>query len=296
MRQHQTILVTGANGFIGLATAAALRRRKYEVREFVGDVRDLQDWERQLSRGVVVMHLAGVRTETDLDFAVNTVGMQNLFMAAAKTGRLPGKVVLGSSQAVYMGCRPPYMEHMRPKPTTIYGESKLAAERVAIGEGKRLHIPVVVLRYSTVLGPGVRKESSMSGPLVAWVQASLSGKPIRVHQDGRQTRDYIHIVDVVTANLLAVERLPAGVYNVGGARPIRLAVLAEWVRRATGGRLTIEITGGKASAVDPRAMVSDTTKLRSFGWKPGRSAKHAVVEYVRGRELIADSRETIDKQ
>jgi nucleoside-diphosphate-sugar epimerase len=287
MKQTKTILVTGASGFIGSAMAAALRREGYEVREFAGDVRSPEDWEKQIVEGVVVLQLAGVRSETDIDFAVNAVGTQNLFRAAAKTGRLPAKVVFGSSQAVYMGCRPPFSELDRPKPTTVYGKSKLAAERAAIEAGKHLTIPVVVLRYSTVLGPGIRKESGMSGPLVAWVQAGLSGKPIRVHQDGKQTRDYIHINDAVAANLLAVERLPAGVYNVGGARPIRLAALAEWVRRATGGSSTIEIAGGKASAADPRAMVSDSTKLRSFGWKPERSAKQAVEEYVRGRQQMA---------
>ncbi len=66
------------------------------------------------------------------------------------------------------------------------------------------------MRYSTVLGPGIRKGSNMSGPLENWVKAGRGEKAIRVFQDGEQTRDYVHVDDVVSANLVAVKKLKKG--------------------------------------------------------------------------------------
>lgn len=283
MKKKTPILVTGAAGFVGLHTAKALVEEGYMVREFAGDVRSVADWKANLAGGEVVVHLTGVRTETKADITVNTRGTQNLFLASQATGRLAEKVVLASSQAVYMGCRSPFTERMALKPTTIYGKSKLEAEKLALVEGRRLGIPVVILRYSTVLGAGIRQGSSMSGPLAQWTRAGLSGEPIRVNQDGKQTRDYVHVDDVVVANLLAIARIPSGIFNVGGGKRVPLMTLAQWVKRATGERSTIEIVGGGASSSDPKEMFSNINKLRKLGWRPVRTAKAAVEEYVRER-------------
>ncbi|OGY18997.1 MAG: hypothetical protein A2786_00985 [Candidatus Chisholmbacteria bacterium RIFCSPHIGHO2_01_FULL_52_32] len=282
MKKNISVLLTGAHGFIGLHTEEALRTGGYSVRDFAGDVRSRSDWEANISGGEVVVHLAGIRTETEADFAVNTQGTENLFVTAVKTGRLPAKVVLGSSQAVYLGLQPPFSEDQTPSPTTIYGKSKFFAERAAREVGKRMGIPVVILRCSTVLGAGIREESGMSGPLAQWVRAGFAGKPIRVNRDGMQRRDYVHVDDVAAANVLAAERLPEGIFNVGGQRRVRLLTLAGWVKQATGGRSVIKIAGGKASAADPREMLSDINKLCGYGWKPRRTAKEAVAEYVMG--------------
>ena len=203
-----------------------------------------------------------------------------MFIAAQRSNKLPKKVILASSQAVYLGCKKPFKEDMKPKPTTTYGRSKLKAEKVAQEWSKKLGIPLVTLRYSTVLGPGVREKSGMSGPLTVWTRAGLVGKPIKVFQDGKQTRDYIHVDDVVAANLLAVKKLPEGIYNVGGGKEIELIDFANWVKNATGKKSKILIVGGKASPSDPRHLFSDTKKLRSYGWKPRKTVRQAVEEFV----------------
>lgn len=275
------ILLTGGSGFIGSHTHSKLLARGYKVFLFKGDIRKVGDWKKNLKEKIkIVVHLAAVRRETERDFDVNVRGTENLFIAAQGLNKLPKKVILASSQAVYMGCKIPFKESMKPVPTTTYGRSKLELEKMAQKWGKKLGIPLVILRYSTVLGPGVRKKSKMSGPLFRWTQAALAGESIKVFQDGQQSRDYVHVDDVASANILAVESLKGGIYNVGGNKEIRLIDFANWVADATRAKSKVLVVGGKASPSDPRHLFSDTQKLRRYGWKPKKTAKEAVSEFV----------------
>ena len=278
------VLITGGTGFIGRHTHSKILEKGHKAFLFKGDVRKVGDWEKNLEKEIdVVIHLAAVRTKTKKDFDVNVKGTENLFIAAQRSNKLPKKVILSSSQAVYMGCKKPFKEDMKPKPTITYGRSKLKTEKVAQKWSKKLGIPLIVLRYSTVLGPGVSEKSGMSGPLFAWTQAGLVGKTIKVFQDGKQTRDYVHIDDVVAANLLAAKKLPGGIYNVGGGRKIALLTLAKLVKNATDSESKIVITK-KFSKNDPRHLFSDIAKLKNFGWKPRKTVKEAVCEFVKGNK------------
>ncbi len=120
----------------------------------------------------------------------------------------------------------------------------------------------------------------MSGPLNVWIKALKMDKPIKVFQDGNQTRDYIHVEDVVSANILAIETLDTGIYNVGGGKRMRLIKLAELVRRGTNRKSKIVITGGKPSLSDPKDLFSEIDKLKRWGWKPRKKAKEAVYEFI----------------
>lgn len=275
------VLITGGSGFIGSKTGEKLKERGYQVRLFKGDIRRGRDWETNLRGEETVLHLAAVRTETKTDFEINTRGTENLFKAVNKNGKIPRKMILVSSQAVYLGCKPPFKETARPKPTTIYGKSKLKAERISQKWCKKLKIPLIVLRYSTVLGSGIRKKSRMSGPLYIWVEAGLKSKPIKVYQDGNQSRDYVHVDDVATANLLAIESLDEGIYNVGSSEEVKLIDLANWVKKATGNLSEVLIVGGQPSPSDPRHLFSDTKKIKQFGWSTKKTAKKAVYEFVK---------------
>lgn len=270
----EQILVTGASGLIGSHTIEKLQARAFE-----GDVRKPPDWKENLKVGQTIFLIAGVRTETSIDFTINADSISILFNTALRLNKIPKKLVLASSQAVYMGNQTPFRESQELLPTTIYGQSKLLGERTAEGWSKKLGIPLVILRYSTVLGPDVREKSKMSGPLIAWTKAARSGLPIQVFQDGNQTRDYIHVDDVVNANILAIN-LPDGIYNVGGGMPVMLIEVAHWIKEFSKSESEIAILGGEPSPSDPKQMFSDTSKIRSFGWQTKKTAKVAVEEFV----------------
>ncbi len=273
------ILVTGGSGFIGGKTIARLKEKGEDVKLFERDITKTSDWEKNLWGGEVVYLIAGIRTETVADFEVNANSVDKLFEVCEVTKRVPKKIILASSQAVYVGSKIPFKEIQKTNPKTIYGKSKLEGEKNAMKRCGQLEIPLVILRYSTVLGAGVREKSRMSGPLFAWTKAAIANEPIKVFQDGQQSRDPVHIDDVVDANIMAME-LPAGIYNVGGGEKIKLIDIAKWVKEAAQSGSQIEIMGGEASASDPQEMFSDTHKLKSFGWEPKRNVKQAVEEFV----------------
>ncbi len=273
------ILVTGARGFIGGRTVGDLAKTEKKTRAFIGDIRNISDWERNLGIGEIIFLIAGVRTETEVDFAINSLAIDKLFNAAVGSNKLPKKLIIASSQAVYMGNQIPFKETSKPLPTTVYGDSKLWGEKIAEDWCREFNLPLVILRYSTVLGGGVREKSKMSGPLFAWVKAALANEPIKVFQDGNQSRDYIHVDDVASANILAID-LPSGIYNVGGATPTKLLELANWIKEAVGSDSEIVIMGGEPSQTDPREMFSDIAKIRSHGWEPKKTAREAVTEFI----------------
>ncbi len=309
----KTILITGSAGFIGSKTAEALRKQGYNVRLFTGNVGNIADWKNSLANVDVVFHAAGIRTETEKDFDVNVKGTENLFKVVsegvtllrketppigykrslpAKQGETlqkPKRVILASSQAVYSGNTPPYVETMRVDPITLYGKSKYEAEKIAQEEGKRLGIDVVILRYAAVLGPGIREESNMSGSLARWVKAGIKGDPIVVYKDPNRVRNYIHIDDVVSANVLAVSTLPPGIYNVCGDEKIKLIDLAEMIKKITGGISEVSIASVPLAPGDSGDQTASNLKLKSFGWRPSHTIEEAVREYVGSVKLKARS-------
>lgn len=277
----KSILITGATGFIGSKTLKALQDLGFKTKVFIGDVRQVGDWVNNLEDGQIILHLASIRTETSADYEVNVKGTENLFEASSLSHKNPSKIILISSQAVYLGNNSPFKEDLGQKPTTIYGKSKLEEENKALTICRELSIPLVILRYSTVLGYGIRKKSNMSGPLFIWTDKALRGEPLEVLQNGEQTRDYVHVDDVVGANILAINTLKQGIYNVGGGKSIKLIDLANWVKDASGANSGIIIRNTKSTPSDPKELFSDISKLESYGWKPQKSAKEAVFEFVK---------------
>jgi nucleoside-diphosphate-sugar epimerase len=280
------ILLTGGAGFIGRHVARQLQQAGHKVILFKGDVTKETDWEQNLKNNVnSIIHVAGIRTETDRDFEVNLGSVEALYKVLRHETVLPNSLIYISSQAVYFGLAPPFREDMKLSPNSSYAKSKLDAELTLLKAGKELGIRTVVVRPSTVLGPGVRLGNKMSGPLAIWIQNALIGNPILVNQDGNQTRDYVHVDDVASAVIVALSDLKMnGIFNAGGGERIKLIDFAKWVKEASKSSSNIVIQGGEPNVTDPKSMFSDTSKLKKYGWKPKKSAKEAVWEAVRANE------------
>jgi len=285
---EERVIITGTTGFIGGRAALAFEEAGYRAVPFAGNVAEVEDWRRNLKGRIdLIVHLAGTRTESDRDYEINAGGVRSLAEALRKAAQKPAALIFASTQALYCGLTPPFTEEMPVSPPTKYAQSKLEAERAVSELGREHDMRAVILRLSTVLGEGVREKSRMSGPLALWTRDAVAGKPIQVFQDGRQTRDYIHVDDVAAAILLAAKSGEMkGIFNVGGERPIELLTLAGWVKRAAGSGSEIVIRGGDASTADPRALCSDTTKIRKFGWRPLKSPREAVRQYVARFERV----------
>jgi UDP-glucose 4-epimerase len=200
------------------------------------DLASLLDGARQ------VYHLAaqaGVRASWGRDFAVysdnNVLATQRLLEAAVEAG-VP-RFVFASSSSVY-GDAPalPLREDAACQPVSPYGVTKLAGEHLVQLYGRNHGLPSVSLRYFTVYGPRQRPDMAFH----RFLTAARDGAAVTVYGDGRQTRDFTYVDDIVTATRAAAETgRPGCVYNVGGGERVTLAEVLERISRVTGRALQV---------------------------------------------------------
>lgn len=223
------VLVTGGAGFIGHHLVQALLARGDEVVvldnfstglrarldpfleriELVeGDLRDPDAVERAVRGCEIVLHQGAIpsvaRSVLDpiTSNAVNVEGTIRLMLGAAAAG--VRRVVAAGSSSVY-GASPelPRRETQRPDPRSPYAASKLATEHYVHALGELKGIDTVVLRYFNVFGAGQDPESQYAAVVPRFITAALRAERPIVYGDGLQSRDFTHIENVVSANLLA---------------------------------------------------------------------------------------------
>jgi UDP-glucose 4-epimerase len=184
-----------------------------------------------------VFHLAaqaGVRSSWGRNFAIyvrqNIAATQRLLEAAKDVGG--PKIIHASSSSVY-GLTPdmPMTEKSPLFPLSPYGVTKLAAEDLCFLYFKNYGLPALALRFFTVYGPGQRPDMAFH----KFFKAIRDGREVTVYGDGRQTRDFTYVGDVVEATLAAFRAgTPGEVYNVGGGHRERLDRLFPLFEAITG--------------------------------------------------------------
>ncbi|MEW6263499.1 MAG: SDR family oxidoreductase [Thermodesulfobacteriota bacterium] len=255
-------LITGGAGFIGSHLVQRALQRGHEVvvldnlstgnlanlagfrqdiEFFQGDIQDL-DLVSKCSAGCeVVFHHAAVASvpvtvqDPILSARVNDLGTLNVFLAARDRGA--AKVVYASSSAVYGGrSAPPHPETARPAPASPYAAHKLLGEYYAGMFWELYGLDVVSLRYFNVFGPRQDPSSPYSGVISIFFDRIRQGLSPVIYGDGRQTRDFIYVEDVVEANFLAAQtpRKDEQVYNIGTGREVTLLAMLDVLRRLSG--------------------------------------------------------------
>lgn len=193
--------------------------------EFVAKDLDDLDLPDILSRAEAVFHLAakaGVRASWGQNFGLylknNIMNTQRL-LEAAKDANLK-KIVFASSSSVY-GASPelPMMETSPVTPLSPYGVTKLAAEKLCDLYFRNYGLPAVSLRFFTVYGPGQRPDMAFH----IFLKSILLGQEVTVFGDGRQTRDFTFVTDIVEACCSALSSgRPGETYNIGGGHREKL--------------------------------------------------------------------------
>jgi UDP-glucose 4-epimerase len=229
----------------------------------------------------IVVHLAAQmdvrRSVADprFDADVNIGGTLNLCESIRSIGgRRPRLVFSSTGGALYGdGSRPPHSETTAKDPDSPYGVAKLAVEQY-LGYYTRVHgLDTATVRYANVYGPR-QDPHGEAGVVAIFCQRILAGRPLTIFGDGMQTRDYVHVRDVVEATYLAATRPlpPAGgvdarAFNVGTGVPTSVLDLAETLRRASGRDATIEFAPKRAGEQLASFLVASkaTTVL---GWQP----------------------------
>jgi UDP-glucose 4-epimerase len=192
--------------------------------------------------------------------AVNLGGTIRV-LEAARARRIP--VVYASSAAVY-GDQPtlPIGETAPPRPLSAYGADKLGSELHARVGGAVHGVATCGLRFFNVFGPRQDPRSPYSGVISIFSAAIAEGRPVIIHGDGHQTRDFIYVADVVAALLAALDRAApsAPVFNVCTGRPTRVLDLVAAIAAACG--TEARVVHGAARPGEIRHSLGDPTAAR----------------------------------
>lgn len=239
---YRKALVTGGAGFIGSRLARALLAHGIDVtvlddlsmgtranvpdgaRLLVGNVCSQDDLAQALEGAEIVFHEAArvsVRAsvkEFYQDAETNFMGTLNLLRCCG--GSSVRKLVFASSMAVYAegDAQRGIREDHPTEPISPYGIAKLAAEKYCLQLAREMGIDCHVLRYFNTFGPG-QTFTPYVGVITIFIRRLLQGQQPDIFGDGEQRRDFVHVDDIVAANMLCMRSaLPAGVFNVGTGR------------------------------------------------------------------------------
>lgn len=191
-----------------------------------------------------------------LDCDINLMGLINLLNAAVKLDIK--KFLMPSSAAVYGNLDTlPLNEDMIGNPSSFYGLTKLTTEHYLRIYYEAFGLPYVCYRYSNVFGP--RQGNGGEGGVISiFAKATVQDSPIIIYGDGKQTRDFIYVDDVVEANILGMQHQVIGIYNVSTGISSSVNLLVDEFRNISG--KDIEVVYDKPRLGDIRDSVLSTDK------------------------------------
>ena len=191
-----------------------------------------------------------------LDCDINLMGLINLLNAAVKLD--VKKFLMPSSAAVYGNLDTlPLNEEMIGNPSSFYGLTKLTTEHYLRIYHEAFGLPYICYRYSNVFGPR-QGHGGEGGVLSIFAKAIVQGSPIIIYGDGKQTRDFIYVDDVVEANILGIQHQVTGIYNVSTGISSSVNLLVDEFRNISG--KDIEVVYDKPRLGDIRDSVLATDK------------------------------------
>jgi dTDP-L-rhamnose 4-epimerase len=190
--------------------------------------------------------------------------------------------------------RPRRLDEEHINPYNQYAVSKLAQEKAALGLGWLHGIPTVALRYSITQGARQSLFNHYSGVCRIFFSRALRGRPLIIYEDGFQTRDFVHVQDVVDANMLVLEKDEANfeAFNVGSGTPTSVLAYAQSVLGTVESSVELQI-GGEYRRGDNRHSVSAIDKLCRLGWRPRRSLQTIMEDFRQWIDAIGGIPEQI---
>jgi dTDP-L-rhamnose 4-epimerase len=185
----------------------------------------------------------------------------------------------------------PTAETKLSQPGSVYAITKLAQEQMCRCFGRAYGTPVVILRFFNVYGPRQSLANPYTGIMTTFAGRLMNGRPPEVYEDGRMTRDFVYVEDVIKACLLAMEGVHAsGTFNVGSGRATSILDLAQLMSRRLAPDLDPRVIG-VARVGDIRHCTADLTRIYSgLGYVPTVSLEEGVGRVIDGMrdEIVCD--------
>jgi dTDP-L-rhamnose 4-epimerase len=177
----------------------------------------------------------------------------------------------------------PTDEESKIHPSSVYGISKQNQEQMMLTVGKAIQIPAVAFRYQNVYGPGQSLSNPYTGILSIFSTLIKNGKDISVFEDGKESRDFVFIKDVVDATILGIEKDEANykVFNVGSGIATDVLTVAKTLKGAYNSDVDVKITGNYRLG-DIRHNYADLSQIKQkLGFEP-------KYDFETGIKLFAD--------
>jgi len=310
--KRKNILVTGGAGFIGShivdrlssennvvvldnlssGSLANLKKSKGRITFIEGDVLDGLILGTLVRKVEYVFHLAAnvgnVKSIEDprFDMIVNIEGTLNLLEACQNSNIK--RLVYSSSGAIFGEARYQPVDEEHPlNPESPYAVSKLAAEKYCFAFHKVYDVPTTVVRYFNAYGPR-QGTSEYANAISIFLDKFRKEEPITVFGDGEQTRDFVFVEDLVTANILAATQPTATgeIFNIGTGKATSINQLINIIKQISGWEVPITYTSFRAGEVrDSRASIEKARKL--LGYEPQTSLKEGLL--LAWEEIIKES-------
>lgn len=297
------VLVTGGAGFIGswlvdrLVTeghdpvvvdlSSGRARQLHEKAAFYQvDIRDRHALNDVLAREKpqIVSHHAGqvsvrrsVANPAD-DASVNVIGLLNVLEASLRHG--VDRIVFASSGGTIYGEQDSFpADEAHPlRPESPYGVAKMACEHYLRCYHVMYGLPFVALRYGNVYGPRQSPQGE-AGVVALFADRLLRDKPVPIHGDGCQTRDFVYVDDVVEANMLAMHAIGQEAFNVGTGVETAVNDIFSRLKRLTGSSAAPEY--GPAKPGEQHRSVLNVSRIaRQLGWQPRTALADGLVRTV----------------
>lgn len=284
-------IVTGGAGFIGSHLVNALLEEQVEVvvlddlsasdsgneavpqnvKLYQFDVKSADAYRAVIEEQPdIVFHLAAQADVTKsilapvYDADVNIGGTINMLEASRTAG--VKKFIFASTSAVYGNVlKVPITEDDATVPISFYGISKLSAERYIQLFHDLYGLPYTILRYGNVYGPG-QKPKGEGGVVAVFLERLKQREPILIHGDGSQSRDFIYVKDIVSANLAAMNQEQSGIFHASTGTSTSILDLAACFKKLNAS-LDVNFTSGRAGDISHSCLCNEKAVAR-MGWKP----------------------------
>lgn len=297
------ILITGGAGFIGSHLSDTLLAAGHEITiidnlssgtkrflpkdaEFIEmDIRDEKISDILKKRHFDIVYHEAAQTMVPasierpyLDADINISGLLRVMEAARKTD--VKKVIFSSSAAVY-GDNPalPLKENEIPAPTSFYGLTKWMTEEYLTLYHEIYGLSYTVLRYSNVYGPR-QGANGEGGVIYIFAKALAENNPITILGDGLQTRDFISVHDIVSANVAALDKADGEIINISTGTELALNDLAAEMIEASGRSKDLLRYGPPRTGDIYRSCLSNEKAKSLLHWAPTRNIKDGLAETI----------------
>lgn len=312
------VLVTGGAGYIGSHAVKVLLDRGYEVvvvdnletghkesvdskaKLYVGDIADSKFMDKVFAENDIkgVIHFAayslvGESMTNPHKYYENNVSKTNHLLESMVRNNVKN-IVFSSTAATYGEPeKTPIVETDPQVPTNVYGQTKLAMEQMIAWYGKIHGLNNVALRYFNVAGAihdgSIGEAHNPETHLIPIILQVANNKRAKLSvygndyptKDGTCIRDYIHILDLCDAHVLALEYLfngnPSDVFNLGSGEGFTVYEMVEAARKVTGHPIPLEVTPRRAG--DPAVLIASSAKARKvLNWNPTRENIEIMIQ------------------